>query len=244
MDPLSIAVASGMRARLESLDMLANNVANASTPGFKHDQEFYSLYLEQQAAASAGVPVTLPVVEKAWTDFSQATLQTTGNPLDVGIAGQGFFAVNGPSGTLYTRAGNFRATSTGAVVTQDGYPVRLTGGTPLQTDGTAAIEIASNGTVRQGGVELGQLEVVTFNDPSLLVKHGATFFRTGADDSNQPVEATGVEVQQGKLEQSNTGSAQSAVRLISVMRQFEALQKAAQIGAEMSKKAIEEVARV
>ncbi len=86
--------ASGMRSRMESLDLLANNIANASTGGYKADREFYSLYAEEENTA------TMPVIQKPYTDLSQGVLQTTGNPLDLAISGQGFFTVQGPSGPL------------------------------------------------------------------------------------------------------------------------------------------------
>src|SRR5437867_3212527 len=103
MDALTAAAASGMRSRTESLDLLANNLANASAPGFKADREFYNLYVAAEASDSAAMPLT----EKNWTDFSQGYLTSTQNPLDVAIAGKGFIAVNGPTGSLYTRDGSF-----------------------------------------------------------------------------------------------------------------------------------------
>src|SRR5579863_5676685 len=97
MDPLLISAASGMKARMESLDMLANNIANSGTTGFKTDREFYGLYQEQ-----------LPVIEKQWTDFTQGSLLPTGNALNLGLSGNGFFALNSPAGTVYTRNGAFQ----------------------------------------------------------------------------------------------------------------------------------------
>src|SRR5579862_3198819 len=88
MDALTIAAASGMRSRMETLDMLANNLANASTNGFKSDREFYSTYVSAEAEAAAGdgsQPTTVPVVEKQFTDFTQGLLTATGNPLDLAI---------------------------------------------------------------------------------------------------------------------------------------------------------------
>ena len=95
MDPITAIAASGMRARMESLDLLANNVANASTGGYKADREFYSLYV---APGSAGADPgdstqTMPVIERHWTDLSQGVVQNTGNPLDVALSGKGFFTV-------------------------------------------------------------------------------------------------------------------------------------------------------
>src|SRR5579859_645253 len=104
MDALTISAASGLRSRMETLDMLANNLANASTNGFKTDREFYSTYISADAESSApGVqPTTVPVVEKQFTDFTQGMVTPTGNPLDLAISGNGFFTTKGPSGPLYT----------------------------------------------------------------------------------------------------------------------------------------------
>ena len=100
MDPIAATAASGLRARMESLDLLANNVANASTGGYKADREFYSLYVAPDAADSDSLS-TMPVIEKPWTDFSQGLVQQTGNPLDLALSGKGFFAVQSPRGPLY-----------------------------------------------------------------------------------------------------------------------------------------------
>src|ERR1043165_9763334 len=127
MDPMTAIAASGLRARMESLDLLANNVANASTGGYKADREFYSLYVGPEAADS-GSSSTMPVIERPWTDHSQGNVYTTGNPLDVAISGKGFFAVNGPSGPLYTRNGSFRLAPDGRLTTPEGYAVRGAGG--------------------------------------------------------------------------------------------------------------------
>ena len=94
MDPLTAIAASGLRARMESLDMLANNIANASTGGYKADREFYNLYTSPEAAGDDSLS-TMPLIERPWVDHSQGILHTTGNALDVAISGKGFFAVDG-----------------------------------------------------------------------------------------------------------------------------------------------------
>ncbi|HSW50057.1 MAG TPA: flagellar hook basal-body protein [Bryobacteraceae bacterium] len=245
MDPISIAAASGLRARMESLDMLANNLANTATAGYKGDREFYGLYISAEARPSSlqgGQAATLPVIERQWTDFSQGTLLATGNPLDLAISGRGFFAVNGPAGPLYTRNGSFQLSATGAVTTLEGYPVRLVGGGALQTASSNPIEVSPEGAVRQDGAVLGQLEIADFRELSSLSKQGSNYFasRSGA----APAAATGFEVRQGRLESSNVASAEGAVRLVNVIRQFEMLQRAITLGGEMNRRAVEEVARV
>jgi flagellar basal-body rod protein FlgF len=245
MDPLTAIAASGMRARMESLDLLANNVANASTGGYKADREFYSLYVapEAQGELAQDPSATMPVIERPWTDHSQGTLQTTGNPLDLALSGRGFFAVQGPTGPLYTRNGSFHLAADGRLATADGYPVNGSGGAPLILQGARPIEISSDGTVRQDGNVVGQLQVVDFSATADLAKQGSNYFRV-SDPKLQPAASSGTGVEQGKLEASNSGSAESAVRLVSIMRQFEMLQKAAALGADMSKQAIEQVAHV
>jgi flagellar basal-body rod protein FlgF len=241
MDPLTGLAASGLRARMESLDLLANNVANASTGGYKADREFYSLYVGPEAADS-GSSSTMPVIERPWTDHSQGNVYTTGNPLDVAISGKGFFAVNGPSGPLYTRNGKFRLAADGKLTTADGYAVRDLQGAPLKLQAARPFEIGRDGMVTQDGAIIGKLEVVDFTSTASLSKQGSNYFR--ADASVKPAPSAAASLQQGNLEGSNTGSAEAAVRLVSVLRQFEMLQKAVSIGSEMNKRAIEEVAKI
>jgi flagellar basal body rod protein FlgG len=229
---------------MESLDMLANNLANTATVGYKGDREFYGLYISAEArpGASPGSVAALPTIERLWTDFSQGTLVSTGNPSDLAITGRGFFSVNGPAGPLYTRNGSFQRSPAGVLTTMEGYPVRLAGGATIQTTSANPIEVSSDGSVRQDGAVLGQLEIVDFPDLTALSKQGASYFvsRTGA----APSPAAGYGVRQGRLESSNVASAEGAVRLVNVIRQFEMLQKAIAIGAEMNRRAVEEVARV
>ncbi|MEO8592023.1 MAG: flagellar basal-body rod protein FlgF [Candidatus Solibacter sp.] len=240
MDPLTISAASGMRSRMESLDMLANNIANTDTGGYKTDREFYSLYTS--AEASGDDPATLPVIERNYTDYSQGSMRVTSNPLDLGIQGKGFFAVDSPAGVAYTRNGNFQLTSAGKLVNADGYTVRSATGKPIVLDPTLPVDVAEDGTISQSGQTGGKLAVLDFADQGALVKQGNTLFRP-ADPKTTPV-ATSAQVQQGRLESSNVGNSESVVRLVSVMRQFDMLQKAIHIASQMNQKAITEVAKV
>jgi len=105
------------------------------------------------------------------------------------------------------------------------------------------VEITTDGMVRQGGQDVSQLAVVDFADPAVLAKRGNNYFRLDVS-TVQPTPAANTEIQQGKLESANAQPAESAVRLVNILRQFESLQKALAIGAEMNKRAVEEVARV
>jgi len=226
---------------MESLDILANNLANTETGGYKADREFYSVYTSAEASADAtNSTATLPVIEKQWTDLSPGDLRTTWNPLDLAVNGDGMFAVQTARGIRYTRNGNFRLSPAGNLTTSDGSAVQSRTGNPIRLDRSLPVEVLPDGTVQQDGNPVGQIRMASF-DASSLAKEGSNYFVAAQGAAPKP--ATG-EVVQGKLEQSNVGAAESAVRLVSITRQFEMLQKAAGIGNDLAKKAIEEVARV
>jgi flagellar basal body rod protein FlgG len=242
MDSISISAASGMRTRMESLELLANNLANTETGGYKADREFYSLYSSLDASADplTGDLTTQPVIESHWTDFAQGELRNTTNALDFAIDGDGLFGVQTAHGVRYTRNGSFRVMPSGALATSDGSTIRAQGGGQIILQPDIPVDVLPDGTVRQGLQTVGQMEIVSF-DRSSINKEGTSYYAPFAGAKPKP--ATG-SVLQGKLEQSNVGAAESSVRLIAIMRQFEMLQKAASIGNDLNKEAITEVARV
>lgn len=245
MDALTIAATSGLRSRLESLDLLANNLANAATSGFKSDREFYGLYssLSSDDGIGGGPSSTLPVIERQWTDFSPGELQVTGNPMDIALKSTGFFVVNGPDGPLYTRNGNLRVLASGELATADGYPLSTPSGGTVRVASGSPVVIAPDGTVGQSGQTIGQLLVVDFKSTLSLSKQGRTCFKN-TDSTNMPVQPASIDIEQGKIEGSNVPVAQAAMRLVDVMRQFEMLQKAIGVSSDMDTKTIQEVARV
>jgi len=242
MDGFTAAAASGMRARLETLDLLANNLANASAPGFKVDREFYGTYLSADAAESPGngTGSVMPVIEKQWTDYAQGSLTPTGNSLDVALKGKGFFVAISPSGPLLTRDGSFRLSSGGDLETQDGFKVRGQDGNPIQLDATKPVVITSEGEIRQDGQLAAQLDIVDKKAGTDLSKHGMNYYNFPQDG----MAVAGADLQQGSLESSNFEPAESAVRLVTVLRQFEMLQRAVTLSTEMNRQVVEQVARV
>lgn len=244
MDALTAAAASGIQSRMQSLDILANNLANSSSPGFKADAESYGLYYSSDSPDSPaeGNSTVLPMLKSQWTDFSQGALLPTSAPTDLALNGQGFFVAITPSGPLYTRNGSFRISEQGQLQTQEGYAVQGTGGQPIVIDPAQSFEVTSGGSVRQSGQPIAQIAVVDFKDPAILAKRGGSYFRSTV--APPPAPAGGAEIYQGSLESGNSQSSQSAARLTSILRQFESLQKAMTIGADMNRRAIEEVAKV
>jgi flagellar basal-body rod protein FlgF len=243
MDSLTTAAASGMRSRSESLEMLANNIANATSTGFKEDREFYGLYTAAEADAGSASPAPeLPVIERHWTNFSQGTLTNTGNPFDLALAGGGFFIAQSPGGALYTRNGNFRLSPSGQIETQDGYPVLSSDAKPILVDPSRPVQITPDGSVQQDGQLVAQIGVADISDPSVLSKQGQTYFRFSA--SQPPPQLAAPEIHQAALESANAQPAEAAVKLVGVLRQFEMLQKAMSMGTDMNRRAIEEVAKL
>lgn len=242
MDAISISAASGMRARMESLELLANNLANAETGGFKADREFYSLYssLDATPDPATGQLATLPVIESHWTDLAQGDIKVTGSPLDFAVDGEGMFAIQTPLGVRYTRNGSLKISASGQLTTGEGHPVLTKAGQPLQLQSKLPVEVTPDGTLRQPGQAPVQMDLVTF-DSRALIKEGHNYFAPAAGAT--PRAASGA-VLQGKLEGSNVAAPESAVRLVAILRQFEMLQKAAGIGNELNKRAMEEIARV
>ena len=233
-----------MQARIESMDMLANTLSNTSSRGFQADREFYTSYLSPELANEADPIIgESPLIQKKWTDFSQGTLVPTGGQTDLALSGNGFFAVNGPNGTLYTRNGSFQMSATGQLVTADGYPVRLTGNQTLQTQSSDPITVSTDGQVTQSGAALGQLELANFQDPNRLTKFASNYF--APDDANEGPDAPATaQVLQGRAEASNATPAEATARMITLLRHFEMLQHAVKIGVDMNKQSVEEVARV
>lgn len=247
MDPLTTTAAAGMRSRLETLDLLSNNLANVSTPGFKADREAYSLYMAEEsllAPEEGGLPqVSAPVIEMNRTDYSQGLLTSTGNSTDLALSGAGFFQVDGPNGTLLTRNGRLQVTRDGRLTTTDGYELSTVEPRRIRLNPEMPFTVDPDGTVRQDGSAMGRLKLVDLNPKSQTAHREGLYFSLDSRGL-QDLTPARAEVRQGSLESSNYSAAEAAVKLVGVLRQFEALQRATQLGAEMGRRAVEEVARV
>jgi flagellar basal body rod protein FlgG len=244
MDPLTITAASGLRSRMDALDLLSNNLANTSTAGYKADRESYNLYMSAEAAQEAtGLSVRSPLVERQWIDFSQGSLQSTGNATDLAISGKGFFLVEGPQGTLLTRGGPISINKEGKLTTREGYEFVTVEPRRIRADALMPVEIDSSGVVRQAGQSLGQIKLVESPEPAGLSRREGVYMALDTRQAGQ-LKTAAAEVKQGHIEASNIGPAEAAVRLVNILRQFETLQKAIQIGGEMNRRAVEEVAKV
>jgi flagellar basal-body rod protein FlgF len=231
---------SGSVAALTRLDAITNNLANASTPGFKAER------LVQRAATVGTVPsataVPTPIARGVLeTDFSQGPIEPTDNPLDVALAGKGFLVVDGPRGERLTRRGSLALDAEGFLATKDGWRVQGENGDLRIGDGK--LLISPDGSIRAGDLNVGKLRVVTVADPSRLVREGGTTFAAGS----LPLVAAPpgeVEVRQGALEGANASPIENLVALIETMRGYEAYMRAAERLDQASGRAVSDVGKV
>jgi len=152
---------------MESLDLLAHNLANATTPGFKADRELYRQYFSEETIGDENAPM-LPTLESHQTDFTQGSISNTGNPLDLALSGKGFFVAKGPNGPVYLRAGSFHATGDGRILTKEGYEVeiRTPDGQPFR------IRFAPGGAVHRDGTVEHQAEIEQRAPPKRVIHRG------------------------------------------------------------------------
>ena len=231
-----------MKAQVETLELLGNNIANASTAGYKRDNEFHRLFVTEQAQAAFfdEDPAWMPVVEGSKVDYQQGPLQPTEATLDVALMGPGFLAVRASGLEFYTRNGHFTLSADGRLTTPQGHPVLDVQDREIILPAGARIDIGSEGMISVDGSSIAQLALVEFDGAPPLRKAGASFFQAAAPDLARP--ATGTTVRQGHLEGSNVNAPLSAVRLMLATRNFQMLRQAASlIGDEMNGRAIDEL---
>lgn len=203
---------TGAVAAQDQLDVIANNVANASTTGFRRDQTIFDTVL---AAAMPFVQVG-----SGQLDLSPGSHQLTKNPLHAAIDGDGFFVVEDPQGReVYTRRGDFRVNAQGQLVLPGGLAVLGQGGALTIPPGTSA-DLRGDGTLMTPDGPIGRLRLVRFAEPSELYKIGGNLIASGPAAGPEDVENVRVSV--GFVERSNVNLAAEMVALIQVTRAFEA----------------------
>ena len=227
------------------LEVLANNLANISTTGFKQDRTVFRVPVQKDGPEEAFVPGKIwifgsPILFGNKTDFSSGQLRHTGNDLDLGLEGNGFFCVQTPEGIQYTRQGDFTLNGEGVLVTQEGLPVMGEGG-KITVEGQSVVDIEGNLYV--DGTEIDRIKIVDFPRPYALRKVGNTLF-AAADPSIKATAAEGIKVRQGFVELSNVDSVKMIIEMIDVVRGYESYQKVIQFMDDASSKAINEVGKL
>jgi flagellar basal-body rod protein FlgF len=244
MDNTSYIALSRQLTLRRELDVVANNVANINTTGFKLE----NLMVQSEPAAPAyndpiKAPANFAYDRGVGRDFRQGTLQQTGNELDLAIEGEGvFFTIIGPNGPVYTRNGAFTMGPDGTVQTDDGRQLQGDGG-PLTLDPKKpSPTISADGIVSQGLEQVGRINVVRIPQLSDLEKQGDGTYRLTTNA--QPLPATDVKVAQGYLESSNVNPIKEITHLVEINRSYAAISNMIQQTAELNRSAVERLGRV
>lgn len=239
------AACSAMMARAQALGVLANNLANVNTTGYKGESQFYQAL---NAAAGKAAPGALNAAVNRYgilagqgLNLDPGSLQKTSNPMDVAIHGPGFLEVRTKAGVLYTRAGNLQVNAQGELTTAEGDPVlgsrpsakagaksappSLANDQPIHVP-PGAVSISSDGTVSVHGALVGKLRLVEFKPGTPLSPMGDAYVSAPAGSAHA---ATGSSLESGVLESSNVNAIQAETDLIGLQRHFDLLSRAMKI---------------
>ena len=248
---------SGALAYQMRLEILANNLANINTIGFKEDRTIFRSYLPD-AVDPTGQDIqetlvnneivspyllsnTLVVFEGTEINFSSGHLKHTGNPLNLALEGNGFFTIETPEGVQYTRNGNFGLNGEGLLVTQEGLTVLGEGG-EIKIDGED-FQVDKEGNISVDGKQVDTLRIVDFAEPQSLQKVGNSLFAS-VNPTPSEITGEGFTVNQGFLELSNVEPIRVMTEMLEVLRGYESYQKVIQSVDEVTSKAIDEVGQV
>lgn len=217
---------SRQMALQEKMDVISNNVANMSTPGYKAQNMVFQEYIDKPSRSlgrtDTNDSLSMVLDFGQYQDKESGPLQQTGNPLDVALEGTGWMGVQTAAGLRYTRAGNFTINQTGEIVTSSGLRVASSGGGPItipENSGPVSIDEMGNISTKDG--QIGQLMVVDFENTQDLRQEGNGLY--ASDFAGTP--ATETRVKQGMLEGSNVKPIIEMTRMVDVLRNYQATQK-------------------
>lgn len=247
MTTTSLYVSSGgASARLSELDIIANNLANASTPGFRSDEPTFATALESALMNAAGHAMPGTRVHSfvdtgvAATRHANGPANRTGADLHVAIDGPGFFEVETPEGPRFTRAGNFQLDRDGTVVTPAGHPVNGAGGALRVTNGPGRF-LADGSLIDSQGNSLGRLAIQVFEDPNDLRKAGGSLYSASEGLERRPPDS--LRVMPGSVEGSNVEPAMELARLVALQRAYDASMQALEADDSAARRLIQEITR-
>lgn len=237
-----VALSRQMTLRRE-MDIIANNIANSDTTGFKVEMAMVKTDPADRARMVDG-PKSLKFVidDGVIRDFSQGALRRTGATFDLAIEGQGFFKVQSDGGERYTRDGRFTLGADGRLTTQAGDPVLGDGGEIVVNPEDGEVAISADGVVSQKGEQIGKIDVFAFDDLSSLAKDGDNLLRNTSNV--EPQVSTSANVRQGMLEGSNVNPIMQITRMIEVSRAYESMARTIEGSSELSRRSVERLGRV
>ena len=243
MDNPGYIALSRLVAQARTTAVLANNMANAETPGFRAARPVFAEHLEHQRGTSqtpSARDVAFSWDRATWRDETPGPLQTTGNPLDLAISGPGFFTVETPRGERYTRAGRFALGPDGTIVDAEGNALLNPGGQPLRVGaGDTRLTVSGTGVLSSENGEIGRVRVVRFPDEQKLTAEGDRVFASAdpPEDIERPA------IVQGAVEGSNVRPILEMTRMTNELREFQFVAQFAEREGERLQSAVERILR-
>ncbi len=238
MDNAQIVSLSRQMALQRQMDVVANNLANINTTGFKAEDILFTTAqmpgARDTSFAFADQPLAFTEGWATMHDLAAGSITDTGNPLDVALEGDGFLTVQTPEGERYTRAGSLQIDSTGTLVDVNGNPVLSELGPVHFEPGQTDVSITANGNILTSTGSKGKLKIVEFDNPQELTRAGNNLFAGGT-----PVTATDTRVVQGAIERSNVSGVAGMTEMIRVSRAYETLANLMQQQDDTRRSAIE-----
>ncbi|GMT42796.1 MAG: flagellar basal body rod protein FlgG [bacterium] len=255
MDRGAYVAVSGSMAQERAMDVIANNLANINTGGYKADRVLFETYLQKNMSPGANIrspqdikssspqpaaDSTYIVTSQVYTDFSQGPLRRTDRLFDVALMSDGFIAVETDAGERYWRGGTTQVNQKGELVTPDGYRLLDINKKPV-TVGLVKFRITEDGTIlNEQNLPITKIRLVDFPDKSTLIKQGSGLY--SASDSKKAVQSQ-ASIRQGFTEGSNINPVAEMTRMITALRAYEAFRKSIQSDDEMTARLIGDVAR-
>ena len=213
---LHVAAAGQLKLR-QQLTVVANNIANVNTAGFRAEIVDFKNIISR----SSQEDVHFPVVSKLYPSLEQGSLERTDNPLDIALSGEGWFSISTPAGNAYTRDGRLTINSFGGLQTLEGYQILDAGGAPIQLDPKAeAPEILQDGRIVSKGQQLGNIGVFQLPAEALTSRYSNSAFLSSVAGIPTPI-GNDVTINQGFIEQSNVSAVSELANLITITMAYE-----------------------
>jgi flagellar basal-body rod protein FlgF len=241
MDNSLLVSLSHQMAAYQSMDVIANNIANVSTSGYRREEQTFRQYIAQlpPTEGDTGASQTLSFVQDGGIvrDMSEGPMRKTGATYDLALHGKGFFVVQTPNGERYTRNGHFSLDTAGQIVDDAGDPLQGDGGAITINTDDGDIHIGADGTLSGKNGQVAKLRVASFANEAALAKEGASLYSA----TETPTTAANAEIRQGTLEESNVQPVVEISKMVEVMRAYQATATMTQSQEDLLRQAIDKL---
>jgi flagellar basal-body rod protein FlgF len=241
MDTISSIALSRLTAQSRAMDVVASNVANISTPGYRAERMVFADWLSPQTGTSAprGDRSLAYTQDRAtYRDRAEGTITQTGNPLDLALSGGGYFTVQTAAGTRLTRAGRFTLQANGGITDEAGNALLDTAGVPLRVSAAdTQLTVTGDGSLSSQNGPIGKIGVVTPTDPNRMTAEGSRLFRADVPTTS----VTSPKIVQGAVEDSNVQPVQELVSMMSTQRGFQFVTQFVEAEGQRQQSAIDKI---